>query len=503
VQIRATLASQPPGYRIPIGRVLAIYVGLMLVNFLSSADQTIVTTALPSIVADIGGLSDYAWVFTAYVLAATIAVPVYGKLGDVYGKRPMLLTSVSVFLGGSMLCGLARSMPELIAFRAVQGLGAGGLVPLSMATIGSMVPLRDRGRYQAFIVAAFAGGAGIGPLLGGIIIEHASWPWIFYVNLPFGVLALAIVFRMMTTPVRTEHRPVDWLGAATLAAASGLLLLALLWGGRTFAWSSPVMLATIAGAVVAWAAFVRAERRAVEPILLFSALRQRAVACSVACYALGGWVMLGSITYVPLFAQAVTGASPTESGLVLWPQFVGTSLASLAVGQFLFRTGRLRPTALIGPVVLCVGVTLLWQMGPDATLSEIARNTVLSGIGWGMMAQVFIVSVQNAVPRSLITSATALMVFSRSMGAALGVAAMGAVVNHGLPADTSLEAQRVGGPLHATAAVRDALAHAITPAFLLTACAAALVLPIAAFGVRDVETRVEGTEAEAAIVESS
>jgi EmrB/QacA subfamily drug resistance transporter len=491
VDIRATLASQPPGYRIPIGRVLAIYVALMIVNFLSSTDQTIVSTALPSIVADVGGLAEYSWIFTAYMLAATVAIPLYGKLGDVYGKRPMLLTSIALFLAGSMLCGVATSMPMLIGFRAVQGLGAGGLVPLSMATIGSMVPLRDRGRYQALIVAAFSTGAGVGPLLGGLIVDHGSWRWIFYVNAPFGLLGLTIVFRIMSSPVRTEHRPVDWPGAAALAAASALLMLVLLWGGRAFAWTSPQLLLTLAGAVAAIAAFVVAERRAAEPILLFTALRERAVACSVVSYALGGWVMLGSITYVPLFAQSVLGTSATESGLVLWPQFVGTSLASLVIGQFMFRSGRLRRMALAGPFVLTIGVVLLWRMGPDATSGEIARNTVLSGVGWGMMAQVFIVSVQNAVPRSLITSATALMVFSRSMGAAIGVAAMGAVVDRRLPAGLRLEPDQLGQGATAAAATRGVLAHAITPAFLLTACAAAVILPIAAYGVRDVETSPE------------
>jgi len=485
VSIRAKLSSQPPGYRIPIGRVLAIYAGLMLVNFLSSTDQTIVTTALPHVVADIGGFAEYSWIFTAYVLASTVAIPLYGKLGDVYGKRPMLLVSVSIFLAGSMLCGIAGSMPMLVAFRAVQGLGAGGLVPLSMATIGSMVPLRDRGRYQAFIVTAFAGGAGVGPLLGGLIVDHASWRWIFYVNAPFGALALTVVFTMMRNPARGDRRPIDWLGAALLAAASALLMLGLLWGGRSFAWSSATEVATLAGAALAWVGFAFAERRAVEPILLFSALRDRTVACSVACYALGGWVMLGSITFVPLFVQTVVGASATRSGLVLWPQFLGTSLASFAVGQFMFRSGRLRRMALLGPFVLAAGVLLLWHMDASVTSAQVARATVLSGIGWGLMAQVFIVSVQNAVPRSLITSATALMVFSRSMGAALGVAAMGAVVNHGLPPGIRLDAQELGG-VRAPLATRELLAHAITPAFLLTACAAALVLPIAAYGVRDV-----------------
>ncbi|HEY4411627.1 MAG TPA: MFS transporter, partial [Gaiellaceae bacterium] len=257
-------------------------------------------------------------------------------------------------------------------------------------------------------------------------------------------------------------------------------------GGRSFAWTSPTELATLVGAVLAWIAFAIAERRAVEPILLFSALRERAVACSVVCYALGGWVMLGSITYVPLFVQTVVGTSATRSGLVLWPQFLGTSIASFAVGRFMFRSGRLRPMALLGPFVLFAGVLMLLRMNAGVTSGQVARDTILSGIGWGLMAQVFIVSVQNAVPRSLITSATALMVFSRSMGAALGVAAMGALVNHGLPPGIRLDSQELGRGGRSPVATRELLAHAITPAFLLTACAAALVLPIAAYGVRNV-----------------
>ncbi|MCW2975105.1 MAG: drug resistance transporter, EmrB/QacA subfamily [Actinomycetia bacterium] len=487
--IRARLAEQPEGYRIPIGRVLAIYVGLMLVVFLGSTDQTIVATALPRIVAEIGGLSQYAWIFTAYLLAATVSIPVYGKLGDVYGKRPMLLVSVSVFLVGSALCGLARSMPVLVAFRAVQGLGAGGLVPLAMATVGSIVPLRDRGRYQGFIVAAFAGGAGVGPLLGGFIVDRSSWPWIFYVNIPFGLLALAVISTRMSNPPRQMNRPVDWAGAGMLALTSVSLMLGLLWGGREYAWGSPEIVGTLGAALCFAVAFAFVERRAVEPILPLDLLRKAAVATSVASYALGGMVMLGSITYVPLFVQGVIGQSATESGLVLWPQFLGTSVTSFFVGHWIARRGRLRPTALLGPLVLTSGMILLWRLGPGATTGEVARDTVLTGIGWGMMAQVFILSVQNAVPRSMISSATALMVFSRSMGAALGVAAMGAIVNHGLPRGTRLDPGSLGGRHTVAPAVRAVLAHAITPAFFAAACFAALILPVAAFGVRNVDLR--------------
>jgi EmrB/QacA subfamily drug resistance transporter len=468
-----------------IGRVLTIYVGLMLVSFLSSIDQTIVATALPTVVAHVGGLAQYSWIFTAYMLAATISIPLYGKLGDVYGKRRLLLVSIFVFLAGSALCGLARSMPVLIAFRALQGLGAGGLVPLSMATVGSIVPLRDRGRYQGLIVSAFAGGAGVGPLLGGFIVDHASWPWIFYVNVPFGVLAFFVIFTKMGNPQRATNRPIDWLGAGTLGVASLTLMLGLLWGGRQYAWGSPEVGTALVGSVCFMIAFAYIERRAVEPILPFDALGMRPVACSVVCYALGGMVTLGAITYVPLFVQGVIGSSATESGLVLWPQFLGGSVTSFLVGQWISRSGRLRPTALIGPVFMTAGMLLLWHMDAGATTGEVARNTLLTGVGWGMMAQVFILSVQNAVPRSMITSATALMVFSRSMGAALGVAAMGAIVNHRLPPGTRLDPT----PLGVATGLRAVLAHAITPAFLAAAVVTALVLPVAAYGVRNVNLR--------------
>ena len=470
-----------------IGRVLTIYVGLMLVTFLSSTDQTIVATALPTVVADIGGLAQYSWIFTAYLLAATISIPLYGKLGDVYGKRPLLLTSISCFSWGRRFAGSrARCRCSSHSGRC-RGSGRRPHPPLDgdgrldrPAERPWQVPGLDR--------RCVRDGAGVGPLLGGLIVDHSSWPWIFYVNIPFGLLAFVVIFTKMSNPRHASNRPIDWLGAGTLAVASMSLMLGLLWGGAPTVGARSRWWPCSSTAASFTAAFVYVERRAREPILPFDVLGLRPVASSVLCYALGGVVTLGTITYVPLFVQGVIGSSATESGLVLWPQFLGAAVISFIVGQWISRSGRLRPTALIGPLFMTAGLLLLWHMGADATTREIARNTLLTGIGWGMMAQVFILSVQNAVPRSMITSATALMVFSRSMGAAVGVAAMGAIVNHGLPHGTKLDPTSLGVS-HGDSPSRIVLAHAITPAFFAAAIVAALILPVASYGVRNVSLR--------------
>jgi EmrB/QacA subfamily drug resistance transporter len=496
------LASQPPGYTMTMRRLLAIYVGLMLVVFIAMADQTIVATGLPHIVADIGGLAEYSWIFSSYMLASTVTVPLWGKLSDVFGKRLLLLWGIGIFVVGSILCGLARSMPELIAFRAVQGVGAGGLSPLAMATIGAIVPLRDRGRFQGLIVAAFSTGAGVGPLVGGFIVDHYHWGWIFFVNVPVCVVAAAVIAVTMKPPRERARRPVDWQGALALAGASTLLILGLLDGGTSAPWTSPQIVLELFGAAAFVVLFAVVERRATEPILPFDALRRKTVAASVACYALGGMLTLGVITYVPLFVQGVIRESATSSGIVLWPQMLAGSLASFLVGHWIARTGRLRPTVVTGPVVMTLGMISLWRMDASTTAATVARDTALVGLGWGMMAQVFILSVQNAVPRSLVGSATALMVFSRQLGAALGVAGMGAIVNNGLPHGTRLDPTKLG--TSATDGVTaSVLAHAITPAFLASACIAALVFPIALWGVEQVNLRrVVEVDAQAAELSS-
>jgi EmrB/QacA subfamily drug resistance transporter len=501
MSLRDRLARTPPGYRYSIGRILAIYAGLMVTLLLAALDQTIVATALPRIVGDLGGLSQYSWVFTAYMLATTVTVPLYGKLGDVYGRRPLFLIAICVFLVGSALCGLSQSMTQLVIFRAVQGCGAGGLIPLALAVIGNIVPPRDRGRYQGLIGAVFASASIIGPAVGGFIVDNMSWRWIFYVNLPVGAVALVVIW--ITMPRRRDVRPraIDWAGAGLLALATTSLLLGLVWGGRQYAWSSPQVVGALAFAVAVGVAFALWERRVAEPILPFDVLHNGIVLSSVLCMAFVGMAMFGTIAYVPLFVQGVIGTSATSSGVVLTPLMLGAVTTSFAAGQWVSRTGRYRPNALIGPLILCAGMLLLWRMDVNTTNAEAARNMVVAGIGIGSMMQVFVISVQNAVRREQMGSATALTQFSRSIGATVGVTLMGVIVNQGLP--PSLHGGAEGVAVHRLPLrLRDDLANALHPAFLAAAVVALLVWVIAFVGVKEVPLRKGFDDAPAAPAEA-
>jgi EmrB/QacA subfamily drug resistance transporter len=484
--LRARLAHKPPGYRFTIGRILAIYSGLMVTLLLAALDQTIVATALPKVVSDLGGISQYSWVFTAYMLGSTVTVPLYGKLGDLHGRKPLFLVAITIFLVGSALCGAAQNMWELVVFRAVQGVGAGGLFPLTLAMVGMIVPPRDRGRYQGLIGAVFAAASIIGPLVGGFIVDHTSWRWVFYVNLPVGGLALAVVSATM--PRRREKRDhsIDWLGAAVLGVGTSALLLGLVWGGRDYPWASAQVIGSLVAAAVLLALFAVVERRVREPILPFDLLRNGTVASSVVSMALVGMAMFGTISFVPLFVQGVIGTSATSSGVVLTPLMLGAVGTSILSGQLVSRTGRYRPNTLFGPLVLGAGTLLLWRMDVHTTNGEAARNMVIAGIGLGSMMQIFVLSVQNSVPRRAMGAATALTQFSRSIGATLGVTLMGVLVNQRLPA--GLRAQ--GEPIHRLpAAGRAALAHALQPAFLSAAIVCALVFVISVLWIREVPLR--------------
>jgi EmrB/QacA subfamily drug resistance transporter len=484
--IRARLARTPPGYQFSIGRILAIYSGLMVTLLLAALDQTIVATALPKVVSELGGISQYTWVFTAYMLGATVTVPLYGKLGDAHGRKPLFIVAISIFLVGSALCGTAQNMVELVVFRAVQGVGAGGLFPLTLAMVGMIVPPRDRGRYQGLIGSVFAAASIIGPLVGGFIVDSASWRWIFYVNLPVGGLALVVI--LVTMPRRTykQEHSIDWLGAAVLGLGTTALLLGLVWGGRDYPWGSRPVVGALVAAVVLLAAFGLIERRVPEPILPFDLLRNQTVASSVGCMALVGAAMFGTISFVPLFVQGVIGTSATSSGIVLTPLVLGAVVTSFVSGQVVSRTGRYRPNTLIGPIVLGAGELLLWRMTVNTTNAEAARNMVVAGIGLGMMMQIFVLSVQNSVTRRQMGSATALTQFSRSIGATLGVTLMGVIVNQRLPAGVRAE----GVSVHRLPpAGQAALAHALRPAFLLAAALCVLVLLISLLWVREVPLR--------------
>src|SRR5437764_2899018 len=485
--LRERLARKPPGYDYTIGRVLTIYAGLMVTLLLAALDQNIVATALPRIVSDLGGITQYSWVFTAYMLTSTVSVPVYGRLGDVHGRRPLMLIAVTVFLVGSALCGAAQNMTELVVFRGIQGLGAGGLFPLSLAVIGGIVPPRDRGRWQGLIGAVFASASIIGPAVGGFIVDNTTWRWIFLVNLPVGAIALVVIaLTMPKRKVRAEHE-IDWLGAGLLAAGTASLLLGLVWAGRDYAWTSGHVIGALVVAAVVLAVFGLAERRAREPILPFEVLRNPIVAGSVACMALVGMAMFGTISYVPLFAQGVIGTSATSSGVVLTPLMLGAVTTSFLAGQLVSRTGRYRWNVVLGPPVLALGMALLWRMNVHTTNGEAARNMVVAGVGIGSMMQVFVLSVQNAVPRARIGSATALTQFARQMGATIGVSVMGVIVNAGLPAEATTGE---GVAIHRLPpALRHSLASALKPAFLAATCVALLVWVIAVTWVKEVPRR--------------
>jgi EmrB/QacA subfamily drug resistance transporter len=489
VSVRAWLAETPSGYALSRGRVLGIYSGLSIALLLASLDQTVVATVLPEVVTDLGGLTSYSWTFVAYLLTSTVTIPIYGKLGDAYGRRPLFLVAIGTFIISSALCGLATSMPELIVFRGLQGIGAGALWPLTLATVAETVPLRERGKYNALLGAGGVAGAVAGPLAGGFIADNASWRWVFFVNVPLGAVALALTLATMPAGRRQAKRAIDFTGAAVLAAATACLLLGLEWGGQQFAWRSAEVLGAFAACAALGCALFAIERRVAEPILPFRLVRQGTVAACLAAGLLSSMVMYGLLSYVPLFVQAVIGSSATSAGAALMPLLLGDVLASAVNGQWISRTGRMRPNALLGTLVLTAGTVLVWRMTLGTSSSTAALYMFVAGLGFGLMNQVFTMSVQNAVPRAEVGAATALTQSSRALGAVFGVAIMGAIVNQNLPARTGtglLTGANVG---HLSHSLRVTLQHALQPAFALTAVCAALLFLVTLRGVHDVVLR--------------
>ena len=489
MNVRARLAETPPGYALSLGRVLGIYSGLSIALLLASLDQTVVATVLPKVVTDLGGLTEYSWTFVAYLLTSTVTIPIYGKLGDAYGRRPLFIVAIGTFIVSSALCGLATTMPELIVFRGLQGIGAGALWPLTLATIAETVPLRERGKYNALLGAGGVAGAIAGPLAGGFIADNTSWRWVFLINIPLGAVALVLTLATMPAGRRRAKRPIDFQGAAVLAAATACLLLGLEWGGQQFAWRSPEVLGAFAACAALTCVLVAVERRTAEPILPFRLVRQGPVAACLAAGLLSSMVMFGLLSYVPLFVQAVIGSSATSAGAALMPLLLGDVLASAVNGQWISRTGRMRPSAVAGALVLAAGTVLVWRMNTGTSSSAAALYTFIAGLGFGLMNQVFTISVQNAVPRAEVGAATALTQSSRALGAVFGVAIMGAIVNQNLPARTGkglLTGENVG---HLSHSLRVTLQHALQPAFALTAVCAGLLLLVALRGVHDVVLR--------------
>jgi EmrB/QacA subfamily drug resistance transporter len=408
--------------------VLGALMGVQLAILLGAINTASVATALPQIANDLNGFQQLSWVVTSYLVAATVAIPLYGALSDVYGRRRLFVVAILLSLAGSILCGFAQSVPELIAFRAVQGFGGGGLVPLGLAAIGDLFPPRERGRYQAYISVTFSLAAVVGPLLGGILTDQLSWRWVFFMNIPLAIAALvAVLLTIRDGPVRRRHR-VDLTGAATLSAGLTSLLLVIVWGGQTYPWGSAVIVGLTAAAVVLLAAFVAIERRAAEPILPLGLFRDRVVLVMTLVALLFGGVLFTIIVYVPVFAQGALGTTATLAGLLLIPLEIVWSATSVTTGRLIARTGRYRVFPTIGMAFLLVATLLLVLAGGQPPYARVALILILVGIGNGLSMQVTVIAVQNAVPRARMGAATALNQLSIQLGGVLATAAFGTIL---------------------------------------------------------------------------
>jgi EmrB/QacA subfamily drug resistance transporter len=460
-------------------QVLVAFSAIMLATLLAAMDQTIVATALPRIVADLHGFDSLSWVVTAYLLTTTVTVPLYGKLSDLYGRRRLFVLSISIFLVGSALCGTAQTMGELIAFRALQGVGAGGLIPLAQAAIADLFSPRERGRYQGYVGSMWATAAIAGPLLGGTLTDAASWRWIFYINLPLGALALIVVVKTMKIPFRKREHTIDYAGAVALTLGVTGILLACAWGGTTYGWGSPEVLVAAVVGVLGIAAFGRIERRAPEPLLPLGLFRIRTFAVSSLAGLGVGAVLFGISIYVPVYMQGVLHVSATSSGVVLIPLTLGWVVASFISGQLITKTGRYKIYPLLGSTLVLIGCLLLTRLGVGSSSVVASAFLVVIGVGMGTMFQTFVIATQNRVEFSQLGVATAAIQFSRSMGGSLAVAGLGALLTARIGAGIDVNRLTAGGT-HVGAAARAALAHATHGVFvaIVPLAAAVLVLSI-------------------------
>jgi EmrB/QacA subfamily drug resistance transporter len=411
-------------------RVLVIIGALMLGLFLAALDQTIVSTALPTIVADLHGASHLSWVVVAYLLAATVSTPLWGKLGDQYGRKVFFQAAILIFLAGSVCSGLSHTMVQLIGFRALQGLGGGGLMVGTQAIVGDIVPPRDRGRYQGLFGAVFGVASVAGPLLGGVFVEQLSWRWIFYINVPIGAVALLVVASRVPGHMRRIHHVIDYLGTAFLVLAAGCLVLFTSLGGTTYRWGSPQIIALGVAGVVFTGIFALVERRATEPVLPLHLFSDRTFSVANFVGFIVGFAMFGSITYLPLFFQIVRGESPTISGLQLLPLMAGMLFVSIGSGQIISRTGRYRIFPIVGTFGITLGLFLLSRMGIATGTAAAAFYMLVLGLGLGAVMQVLVLIVQNAVPYSELGVATSGATFFRSIGGSFGAAIFGAIFSN-------------------------------------------------------------------------
>jgi EmrB/QacA subfamily drug resistance transporter len=505
-------AAAAPATDVPSGpqrEILIVLPGLLLTLIVAMLDQLVVSTALPRIVGDLGGLNHLAWVVTAYVLASTITTPLYGKLGDMYGRKRLLMIAIVIFLIGSALSGLSHSMDQLIAFRALQGLGAGGLMVGAIATIGDLVSPRERGQYMGYMMAAMMVAMIGGPLVGGYITDTLSWRWIFYINMPIGGAALVYLWATLHLPRKRVEHKVDYLGAAVIATGATGIVLMTSWGGSQYAWGSWEILTLAAIIAVSVVAFFVVEARAVEPILPLHVFKNRNFSLASGMSFLLGFVMLGGMTFLPLYQQTVQHASPTTSGLLLIPLMFGSMVTSLIAGQFTVRTGRYKILPIIGGAAMTFAIFLLTNLGPHTSRLVSGLFYVALGVGMGFLMQITSLIVQNSVQLKDMGVASSSRTFFQQIGGSIGVSLFGVIFVNRL---TAIINSRVpGAPLHASsssldpatinslpAVVRDAAFFAISKGldavFWWTIPASALVFLLALF-VKEIPLRGRGDAA--------
>ncbi|HEV8485251.1 MAG TPA: MDR family MFS transporter [Blastocatellia bacterium] len=474
------VAEERPHVILSRRRRWVVTAGILLGMFLAALEATVVGTAMPTIIGELRGLDRYSWVFSAFLLASTVTVPVWGRLSDLYGRRPLYLIGVALFLAGSALSGASQSITQLIIFRAVQGLGAGALIPLSLTINGDIFTMSERARIQGLFSGVWGLASILGPLAGGIITDQFSWRWVFYINIPFGLAAAIVVGIALKEPKREGHPVIDFAGALWMTISVSLLLVALVEAGTSPGWTSPVLFLPAAGAVVFGALFIRAERRAKEPIVPLSIFRNRMVSASSATSFLVGAAMFGAITFIPLFVQGTLGGTASQAGSVLTPLLLGWVSLAIVGGRLMLKVGY-RPTVIAGLTVLALGFAILSQFGGGTPRWLLLADMALIGSGMGLVVLALLITVQNSVERDQLGIATSLNQFSRSIGGAVGVAVMGAVLSISLNmhlADiqktSGLPAAEVAAVVHNPSALIDPAARATLPAALLQSMQSAM-----------------------------
>jgi EmrB/QacA subfamily drug resistance transporter len=485
---------------LPRRQLIMVMLGLMTGMLLAALDQTIVSTALPTVVSDLGGLQHYSWVVTAYLLTSTASTPLYGKISDLHGRRPVFLFAILTFLAGSLLAGLSQNMTELIAFRAIQGLGAGGLMTMALTIISDVVPPRERPRYQGLFGAVFGVSSVAGPLLGGYFADH-NWRWIFYVNVPVGIVAVLLTVTTLRVPHIRRNHSIDYIGALLLVAGVSAVLLATSWGGTEYPWGSARIVGLFVLGGVLGTAFVLWELRASEPILPMRLFRNSTFALGVTGSLIVGVAMFGAIIYLPLYLQVVKGRSPTEAGLLMLPLMAGILLSAIFGGRAMSKVGRYKWFIVVGSVLLTGGIAIHATLGVDTPLWRSMAYMSIVGLGLGLVMQPLIVAVQNGLTLRDMGAGTSAVTFFRSLGGSIGVAVLGAVLNNRLqhwlaqllPVSPDGSAPPIAGgrglqvdairalPAPLRTAVEQAFVNSLHTVFLTAAALAVLAIAVCLF----------------------